>query len=143
MPFDLTVNGRSTTVDVSGDQPLLWVIRDVLRLKGTKFGCGVGLCGGCTVHLGGQAVRSCQTDHYSGRTVGGRDASCTTGLARNRRAEVWVLSSRTDDVGCGIAGQEPQSARYRYRQRNEREPMPLRDLSEDPASDPQGGTESE
>ena len=61
MSFQLTVNGRSTTVDVPADMPLLWVIRDVLKLKGTKFGCGIGQCGACTVHLNGKAVRSCQT----------------------------------------------------------------------------------
>jgi isoquinoline 1-oxidoreductase alpha subunit len=61
MPYTLTVNGRSTTVDVPADEPLLWVLRDTLGLKGTKFGCGMGLCGACTVHLGGRAVRSCQT----------------------------------------------------------------------------------
>ena len=51
MAYKLTVNGRSTTVDVPADMPLLWVIRDVLNLKGTKFGCGIGQCGACTVHL--------------------------------------------------------------------------------------------
>ena len=61
MPYTLNVNGRSTTVDVPADMPLLWVIRDVLNLKGTKFGCGIGQCGACTVHLRGRAVRSCQT----------------------------------------------------------------------------------
>lgn len=61
MPINLTVNGRSTTVDVPNDTPLLWVIRDVLNLKGTKFGCGIGQCGACTVHLNGRAVRSCLT----------------------------------------------------------------------------------
>ena len=61
MPFTLNVNGKSTTVDVPGDMPLLWVLRDVLNLKGTKFGCGVAQCGACTVHLGGRAVRSCST----------------------------------------------------------------------------------
>ena len=61
MPFTLNVNGKSTTVDVPGDMPLLWVLRDVLNLKGTKFGCGIAQCGACTVHLGGRAVRSCST----------------------------------------------------------------------------------
>lgn len=61
MPYNLNVNGRATTVDVPGEMPLLWVIRDVLNLKGTKFGCGIGQCGACTVNLGGRAVRSCST----------------------------------------------------------------------------------
>ena len=61
MPFTLNVNGQSVTVDVPSEMPLLWVLRDVLDLRGTKFGCGVGQCGACTVHLNGVAVRSCQT----------------------------------------------------------------------------------
>ena len=61
MPFTLNVNGKSTTVDVPGDMPLLWVLRDVLDLKGTKFGCGIAQCGACTVHLNGRAVRACST----------------------------------------------------------------------------------
>ena len=61
MSVTLKVNGRTRTVDAPADMPLLWVLRDVLDLKGTKFGCGIGQCGACTVHLRGRAVRSCQT----------------------------------------------------------------------------------
>jgi aerobic-type carbon monoxide dehydrogenase small subunit (CoxS/CutS family) len=60
--FQLNVNGNMRTVNVDGNMPLLWVLRDVLGLKGTKFGCGVAQCGACTVHLDGRAVRSCVTD---------------------------------------------------------------------------------
>jgi len=59
MNVTLRVNGRSHTVDVPPDMPLLWVLRDVLDMKGTKFGCGVAQCGACTVHLNGAAIRSC------------------------------------------------------------------------------------
>jgi len=61
MPVTFSVNGKPTTVDVPGDMPLLWVLRDVLNLHGTKYGCGSGQCGACTVHVRGRAVRSCQT----------------------------------------------------------------------------------
>lgn len=59
MQVTLTVNGTPHTVDVPADMPLLWVLRDVLDLKGTKFGCGAAQCGACTVHLNGTAMRSC------------------------------------------------------------------------------------
>ena len=61
MAFTLKINGTLHGVDVDGDIPLLWVLRDVLGMTGTKFGCGQALCGACTVHLDGQPVRSCQT----------------------------------------------------------------------------------
>jgi isoquinoline 1-oxidoreductase subunit alpha len=61
MAYTIEVNHQKRMVDVDGDMPLLWVLRDELKLKGTKFGCGYGLCGACTVHLDGQAVRACQT----------------------------------------------------------------------------------
>ncbi len=56
-----TINGRTVTTDVDDDTPLLWVIRDHIGLTGTKFGCGIGMCGACTVHVGGRATRSCIT----------------------------------------------------------------------------------
>jgi isoquinoline 1-oxidoreductase alpha subunit len=61
MAFDLNINGQQMSVDVEADTPLLWVLRDELKLVGTKFGCGQALCGACTVHADGAPVRSCQT----------------------------------------------------------------------------------
>ena len=61
MATSLTVNGSPHTLDLPGDMPLLWVLRDALNLTGTKYGCGIAACGACTVHLDGVAVRSCQT----------------------------------------------------------------------------------
>ena len=61
MPHTLTINGTARNVDVDDDTPLLWVLRDVVGMTGTKFGCGLGLCGACTIHLDGKPVRSCIT----------------------------------------------------------------------------------
>jgi isoquinoline 1-oxidoreductase alpha subunit len=61
MPFTLKINGANHSVDVDGDTPVLWVLRDVLGMTGTKFGCGMALCGACTVHVDGTATRSCIT----------------------------------------------------------------------------------
>src|SRR5260221_9903309 len=61
MTYVLKINGKSHKVDVDGETPLLWVLRDVLKMTGTKFGCGMALCGACTVHIDGAATRSCIT----------------------------------------------------------------------------------
>ena len=104
MGFTLNVNGRSTTVDVPGDTPLLWVLRDALNLHGTKYGCGIGQCGACTVHIGGQPVRSCSTP-----ISGAANAQITTieGLS-GAHAEALRTAWRDIDVPqCGYcqAGQ--------------------------------------
>ena len=78
--FTLQVNGQPRTVEVAEDTPLLWVLRDHLDLVGTKFGCGMSLCGACTVHLDGQAVRACVTPVSA---VGERKIVTIEGLAAN------------------------------------------------------------
>lgn len=86
----LIVNGESRTVDVDGGTPLLWVLRDTLGLTGTKFGCGMALCGACTVHLDGQPVRSCvlPVSAAAGKTV-----TTIEGLSENRShplQKAWI-----------------------------------------------------
>ena len=71
MAFNIKVNGKTHSVDVDDDTPLLWVLRDVLGLTGTKFGCGMALCGACTVHVDGVATRSCITSIDSSPPEGG------------------------------------------------------------------------
>src|SRR5579862_687309 len=104
MPYKLIVNGRSTAVDVPGDMPLLWVVRDVLNLRGTKFGCGIGQCRACTVHLGGQAVRSCLT-----AVADAADTPITTieGLSADGTHPVQIAWQDIDVPQCGYcqAGQ--------------------------------------
>jgi len=75
--YKLNVNGEAKTVDVEADTPLLWVLRDSLEMVGTKYGCGIGMCGACTVHLDGKATRSCQT------------LVADVGTAKVRRLKVW------------------------------------------------------
>jgi len=83
MPYRLTVNGRVHTVDADPDTPLLWVLRDELQLTGTKFGCGIGACGACTVQLDGAAVRSCSlpVSAAQGRAIRTIDAEPSRELA--------------------------------------------------------------
>ena len=91
MPFTITVNGNPHTVDVDGDTPLLWVLRDVLGMTGTKFGCGMALCGACTVHLDGSPVRSCITsvDSVGDSKITTIEAVGTT-LAGKKIQEAWL-----------------------------------------------------
>ena len=80
MTVAFTVNGKAASVDVDANTPLLWVVREHLKLTGTKFGCGAGLCGACTVHLDGKAVRSCQTTISE---VAGKKVTTIEGLSPN------------------------------------------------------------
>src|SRR5688500_9971431 len=98
MPFTLNVNGKATTVDVPGDMPLLWVLRDVLNLKGTKFGCGIGQCGACTVHLRGRAVRSCSTPVS---TVGNAAITTIEGLSADGTHPLQKAWQDLDVPQCG------------------------------------------
>ncbi len=100
----LTVNNVPATVDVSPDMPLLWVLRDVLNIKGPKFGCGVGLCGACTVIVGGEAIRSCLTTVSS---VSSQPVTTIEGLSPDGQHPVQVAWEAIDVPQCGYcqAGQ--------------------------------------
>jgi isoquinoline 1-oxidoreductase alpha subunit len=104
MSYKLTVNGKSSTVDVPEDMPLLWVLRDVMNLRGTKYGCGIGQCGACTVHLGGKAVRACQTLVSN---VGSAPITTVEGLSKDGTHSVQIAWQEIDVPQCGYcqAGQ--------------------------------------
>lgn len=94
----LTVNGRSQEVDVVGDTPLLWVLRDTLGLTGTKYGCGKALCGACTVHVDGSPIRSCITPAQS---VDGKSVTTIEGLSSDRSHPVQQAWIEIDVPQCG------------------------------------------
>ena len=104
MPYTLTVNGKRETVDVPADMPLLWVLRDVLDLKGSKFGCGIAQCGACTVHLNGAAVRSCVLPIS---TVAGKTVTTIEGLTPDGSHPLQKAWVELDVPQCGYcqAGQ--------------------------------------
>ena len=98
MAYKLTVNGQAQTVDVPADMPLLWVLRDVLNMKGTKFGCGIGACGACTVHVDGRRVNSCLT---LAATLEGARVTTIEGLAGAALHPVQESFVRHDAFQCG------------------------------------------
>jgi isoquinoline 1-oxidoreductase alpha subunit len=109
MAVAFTINGRPASVEAEADTPLLWVVREHLKLTGTKYGCGSGLCGACTVHLDGKAVRSCQT------TVGdvrGKKVTTIEGLAANSDhplQKAWI-AEQVPQCGYCQSGQIMQAA---------------------------------
>lgn len=104
MPFTLNINGQSVSVDVPGAMPLLWVLRDELDLRGTKFGCGAGLCGACTVHQDGVAIRSCVTPVSA---ASGKKITTIEGLSKDGSHPLQRAWQEIDVPQCGYcqAGQ--------------------------------------
>src|SRR5271170_252289 len=108
---NLNINGRNMSVEAAGDTPLLWAIREQLQMTGTKFGCGAGLCGACTVHLDGEAVRSCQTPVGS---VGAKKITTIEGLSPDRSHPVqraWI-AEQVPQCGYCQSGQIMQAAAF-------------------------------
>jgi aerobic-type carbon monoxide dehydrogenase small subunit (CoxS/CutS family) len=107
----LTVNGVNQVVDVPADTKLLWVIREHLRLTGTKFGCGLGLCGACTVHMNGEAVRSCQVEISD---ADGTEITTIEGLDDNAQHPVQKAWLELEVPQCGYcqSGQMMNAAAF-------------------------------
>jgi isoquinoline 1-oxidoreductase subunit alpha len=95
---NLNINGRNMSVEAANDTPLLWVIREQLQMTGTKFGCGAGLCGACTVHVNGEAVRSCQT---SVSDAVGKKITTIEGLSADGSHPVQQAWMEEDVPQCG------------------------------------------
>jgi isoquinoline 1-oxidoreductase alpha subunit len=96
--IELNINGKDAHVDVDADTPLLWVLRDTLSLTGTKFGCGMALCGACTVHLDGAPIRSCVTPVSA---VAGKKITTIEGLSSDRSHPVQKAWIELDVPQCG------------------------------------------
>jgi isoquinoline 1-oxidoreductase alpha subunit len=109
MAVAFTINGKAASVDVANDTPLLWVVREHLKLTGTKYGCGSGLCGACTVHVDGQAARSCQTTMGA---VAGKKVTTIEGLSPNSShplQKAWIVE-QVPQCGYCQSGQIMQAA---------------------------------
>jgi isoquinoline 1-oxidoreductase alpha subunit len=105
--ISLEINGKNYQVDVASDVPLLWVIRDHLKLTGTKFGCGIGLCGSCTVHIDGKAERSCQTKAGDAQ---GKKITTIEGLPENHPVKKAWVKEQVPQCGYCQPGQIMQAA---------------------------------
>ena len=116
MAVDFTVNGRAVIVDVADDTPLLWVLRDTLGLRGTKFGCGIAQCGACTIHLRGNAIRSCRTPVSA---VAGAAVTTIEGLSPD-----GLHGERSMSRSAATAKQARSCRPRHYLQRHRRPPTP-------------------
>jgi isoquinoline 1-oxidoreductase alpha subunit len=137
MAFPFTVNGSAVSVDAPADTPLLWVIREELKLTGTKYGCGVGLCGACVVHVDGKTAFSCQMQVSN---VAGKEVTTIEGLSPDSSHPVqkaW-LAERVPQCGYCQSGQTMSAARSveaesapdsRCDRRADERYLPLRHLS--------------
>lgn len=117
MPVTFRLNGKTTTVDVPNDTPLLWVLRDTLDLKGTKFGCGAAQCGACTVHLRGNPTRACVTPISAAQ---GADVTTIEGLSPDASHPLQRAWEELDVPQCGYcqAGQLMSAAALLARKPN-------------------------
>jgi isoquinoline 1-oxidoreductase alpha subunit len=109
MAVSFTINGKAASVDAGNDTPLLWVVREHLKLTGTKYGCGTGLCGACTVHVDGKAMRSCQTGL---KDVAGKQVTTIEGLSANNShplQKAWI-AEQVPQCGYCQSGQIMQAA---------------------------------
>ena len=134
---NLNINGRNVSVEAAADTPLLWVIREHLRMTGTKFGCGIGLCGACTVHVNGQAMRSC---HTALSEVAGKKITTIEGLTAkgdHPLQKAWIaragaamrlLPVRPDHAGGIAAVEEFPIPPGRSGRAHGRQPLPVHDL---------------
>jgi isoquinoline 1-oxidoreductase alpha subunit len=111
----IIINGHSHQVDVEDDTPLLWVIREHLQMTGTKFGCGAGLCGACTVHVNGEAVRSCQTPVGS---LAGQKVTTIEGLGGNHPLQKAWIAEQVPQCGYCQSGQIMQAASLLAKNKN-------------------------
>jgi hypothetical protein len=133
-----TINGKAVSVEAEPETALLWVVREHLKLTGTKYGCGSGLCGACTVHIDGKAVRSCQTQMSS---VGGKKVTTIEGLSPNSShalQKAWIVGAgaamrllpvRSDHAGGGTAGEEQKADAQADHRPHGRQHLSLRHLS--------------
>ena len=151
MAFDLVVNGTRHTIDADPQTPLLWVIRDQVGLTGTKFSCGIGQCGACTLHVDGRAVRSCSVPAASAI---GKPVMTIEGLSADGSHPIQVAWKELDAPQCGycqsgmimstlaLLRAAPESHRRRHR-RAGHERLPLQHVSPHPAGHSPGAQADE